>query len=260
MVAHFNPFETNPVNVIGWGYSSLPLIPLRAEPSERAEMVTQALYGERMLLFEKQSDWVRVALTNDGYQGWCASKMVSTCTMETWNKLDNQMGKRLTQPLSTCLCGGRTILLPAGSRLFQEDKLIEDVVQEALNGLNPSEVAKRFLHAPYLWGGKSILGMDCSGLVQLSFALLGITLPRDASQQVLLGEPVSSPVEALPGDLAFFANPEGRIVHVGLVMAEGCIIHASGSVRIDRLDSNGIFNRETNVYSHRLSQLKRLSF
>jgi hypothetical protein len=170
------------------------------------------------------------------------------------------MGKQVTQPLSTCLCGGKTILLPAGSQLFQQDKLIEYVVQEELRGLNPSDVARRFLHAPYLWGGKSILGMDCSGLVQLCFALLGITLPRDASQQVLLGEQVSSPKEALPGDLAFFANPEGKVVHVALVMAEGCIIHASGSVRIDRLDSEGIFNCETNAYTHRLSQLKRLSF
>jgi gamma-D-glutamyl-L-lysine dipeptidyl-peptidase len=260
MVAHFNPLVTNPENAIGWGYSSLPLIPLRAEPSERTEMVTQALYGERMLLLEQQTDWVRVALTNDGYQGWCASKMVSTCTLERWNDLDKQMGERVTQPLSTCFCGGRKLLLPAGSLLFQEDKLIKDEVKEELSGLNPSDVAKRFLHAPYLWGGKSILGIDCSGLVQLSFALLGMTLPRDASQQVLLGKPVSSPKEALPGDLAFFANQEGKIVHVGLIMAEGCIIHASGSVRIDKLDHEGIFNKETNSYSHRLSQLKRLSF
>lgn len=245
---------------MGFGYSSLPLIPLRAEPSERAEMVTQALYGERMLLLERQSDWVRVLLANDGYQGWCVFKMVTVCSLETWEEMEKQVSKRITQPLSKCFCAGEVKFLPAGSRLYKDDKPIDETELEELGGLSPSDVSKRFLHAPYLWGGKSILGIDCSGLVQLSFSLLGVSLPRDASQQILLGEPVPSLEEALPGDLAFFSNPEGKIVHVGLVLDEGCIIHASGSVRIDKLDHVGIFNRETNTYTHRLFQIRRLSF
>lgn len=245
---------------MGWGFSSLPLIPLRAEPSERAEMVTQALYGERMVLLEQQSDWVRVELLDDGYRGWCTFKMVSTCSKETFDAMASRNPRFVTQPIERCLCGNSTLQLPAGSRLFAEDRLLDEVVSESRSDKHPLYVAQRFLHAPYLWGGKSILGMDCSGLVQLSFLLLGVYLPRDAGQQILLGETVPLLEESLPGDLAFFENTAGKIVHVGLVMPEGCIIHASGSVRIDKLDHEGIFNRDTNRYTHHFSHLNRLSF
>lgn len=259
-MASYIELPIDPETPIGWGYSNLPLIPLRAEPSERAEMVTQALYGERMVLLEQHSDWMRVVLSDDGYMGWCSSKMVTSCTLEFWNKLCQQRNARLYQPLLRCVCGGKTLFLPAGSQLLPGDRIVDEVVQEEHTGLNPSEVAKRFLHAPYLWGGKSILGMDCSGLVQLSFSLLGILLPRDAGQQALLGESVKRVEAALPGDLAFFSNQFDKIVHVGLVLPEGSIIHASGSVRIDTLDREGIFNQENKGYSHQLSHIRRLSF
>jgi len=252
--------HTEPENLLGWGYSTLPLIPLRAEPSERSEMLTQVLYGERMLVLEQQSEWSRVQLVDDNYRGWCSTKMITSCTKEAWDAAALSSPRCVTQPISRCLCSGATRYLPAGSRLFPEDSLIDDKKGESMPLLNPSEVAKRFLHAPYLWGGKSILGMDCSGLVQLSFLLTGVMLPRDAGQQVLLGEPLKSVEETIPGDLAFFANQAGKIVHVGLVMDDGCVIHASGSVRIDLLDKEGIFNRDTHAYSHRLFQLRHLSF
>lgn len=260
MITYIDSHQTEPDKPIRWGLSRLPLIPLRAEPSERSEMVTQAVYGERMVVLEQQSDWSRVQLSDDGYRGWCTTKMITFCTKETWDVMALTDVRCVTQPISACFCAGDTLLLPAGSRLFPEDVILNEKEREPRPLLNPSDVAKRFLHAPYLWGGKSILGMDCSGLVQLSFLLTGIMLPRDAGQQVLLGEQLLSLDDALPGDLAFFANEAGRLVHVGLVIANGCVIHASGSVRIDLLDKEGIFNGDTKSYSHHLSQLRRLSF
>jgi len=137
---------------IGWGYSKLPLIPLRAEPSERSEMVTQALYGERMVILEQQSDWSQVELSDDGYTGWCSTKMITAFTKEMWDAAALNDRRYVTQPISRCLCAGKTLLLPAGSRLFPEDVLMEDIVEEPIGLLNPSEVAHRFMNAPYLWG------------------------------------------------------------------------------------------------------------
>lgn len=256
----FKPYTStvsNPENAKGWGCIKIPLVSLRAEPSEKAEMVTQALYGERVLMLELSADWVRVELQHDAYQGWCSSNMVSLCTLEEWNELERQGGAMITKPVARCMCGEKSLLLPAGSLLFYGDSVVDKTCCANVKGMNPADIALRFLHAPYLWGGKSILGMDCSGLVQLSYALLGVFMPRDAGQQVLLGNSVSLN-EALPGDLAFFGNQTGKIVHVGLVMEQGRIIHASGSVRIDCLDNEGIFNRETGTYSHRLAQIRRL--
>ena len=114
-----------------------------------------------------------------------------------------------------------------------------------------------YLNAPYLWGGKTPFGVDCSGFTQMVYKLNGYVLQRDASQQALEGEPLSFIEESQPGDLAFFDNEEGRIIHVGIIMENNYIIHASGKVRIDRLDHLGIYNAETNRHTHRLRVIKK---
>ena len=114
-----------------------------------------------------------------------------------------------------------------------------------------------YLNAPYLWGGKTPFGIDCSGLTQMVYKLNGYKLPRDASQQATEGEPLSFIEESEPGDLAFFDNDEGNIIHVGLIMENNYIIHASGKVRIDRLDHLGIYNAETNRHTHKLRVIKK---
>ena len=121
------------------------------------------------------------------------------------------------------------------------------------------EFAQKLMDAPYLWGGRSIFGIDCSGFVQLCARAAGKLLPRDASEQIKEGELVYFLPEIQPGDLAFFGNEDGKIVHVGMMLDNERIIHCSGQVRIDYLDQTGIFNKERNEHTHRLQVIKRLS-
>ena len=120
------------------------------------------------------------------------------------------------------------------------------------------ESAFKMINTPYRWGGKSIMGIDCSAFVQLCAKVAGYKLPRDASQQYDFGETINGLSEAQPGDIAFFENKEHRIVHVGILLSKNIIIHASGKVRIDAIDEIGIFNNELNTHTHHLCKIKRL--
>jgi hypothetical protein len=130
------------------------------------------------------------------------------------------------------------------SEIFPKTKLIE--------------TASMYLNTPYLWGGKSPFGIDCSGFTQMVYKINGYELKRDASQQAAQGEVLSFIEESEPGDLAFFDNSEGEIIHVGIILKNNYIIHAHGCVRIDRLDQSGIYNTEQNRHTHRLRVIKKI--
>jgi cell wall-associated NlpC family hydrolase len=119
------------------------------------------------------------------------------------------------------------------------------------------DCALEFLNVPYLWGGKSVFGIDCSGFVQLVFRLYDLNLPRDAYQQAEIGELIDSK-EARQGDLAYFTNEKGKIIHVGIVLDNETIIHASGRVRIDQLTKSGIYNSDYCKETHKLHFIKRV--
>jgi len=257
------------------GILSLPVLPIRSELSERSEMTTQLLFGEQFECLENQDNWTFVRNRADGYEGWATTKMLTMLSDEMIRNL-NQYPIILLQEPVTVFQGVDVgaMHLPAGSRLFaqsnrlfypSEENFVElfldkEVVGSLFTGSLPERIlqtANQFLNAPYLWGGKTILGMDCSGLTQVSASINGFQLPRDARDQALLGEEEFLSM-SLPGDLAFFANPEGRIVHVGLVYGQNQILHASGSVRLDDLDERGIYNRELKKYTHQLHSIKRI--
>lgn len=257
------------------GILTLPVLPVRAEPSERAELTTQLLYGERFDVLDTREGWSLIRAVSDGYEGWATNKMLTTVS----DLLEYEMHALESRILPNPLVSFRGIdvgqmFLPAGSRLFVHGNHYYFPVAETMVELFPEkewqyvnnafplperilETAFQFLNAPYLWGGKTILGMDCSGLIQVSAAINGFQMPRDARDQAYLGEEQFLSL-ALPGDLAFFANPEGRIVHVGLICGPRQILHASGNVRVDVLDEQGIFNTETKKYTHRLHSIKRI--
>lgn len=232
----------------------LPLIPGRGEPSDKAEMVTELLYGESYLILENQEKWVLIQSEQDGYECWIDRKQHRP-------EEKNIHSKRLSALYSKVELEGEVKVLPMAS-MIDKNATVQPIYGNIAQKSSVVEIAKLYLGTPYRWGGRSPLGIDCSGLVQNAFLVKGLTLPRDAWQQAEIGETISFVSESESGDMAFFDNAEGSITHVGIVIKEDdqlFIIHASGSVRIDRLDHEGIFVESSGDYSHKLRLIKRVS-
>lgn len=249
------------------------LAPVRSEGRHVAEMVTQLLFGETLTILDEQPDWYHVILTLDKYEGWVSRKQIQRIDEKYFDELSKLPIYLVADRMSLCrnVETEETMPLFVGSRLpyydFKTFKIANKIykysgkahlISDSFNKKNISRLAKEFLGAPYLWGGRSIAGIDCSGLVQVIFATAGYILPRNASQQVAHGEIVDFVDEVQAGDLAFFDNLEGQIIHVGIIMELGKVIHASGQVRIDSIDHFGIYNNELQCYTHNLRIIKRL--
>ncbi len=246
-------------------------IPVRREPSETAELVTQILFGETFVVLKKEKKWAQIKMDFDGYEGWIDAKLIVSMAKteyELWKNADAWM---VSTPKIKIVKDGSSspMVISAGSRIVfnghERNNFSIGKNDYFISGQIPSnkelgirEVAASLLHTPYLWGGRSFFGIDCSGLSQIVYKISGVKLPRDAYQQIELGDNVSFVEEARVGDLAFFDNEEGNIVHVGICLGGGKIIHAYGEVRIDSIDHQGIFNHETNNYSHKLRVIKRI--
>lgn len=260
---------------MAFGIADLSIVPMRREQSERSEMVSQILFGELYEISEVAEKWVYVKLLHDGYEGWVDRKMykpvsdeyaekyradVPVLTTEVFNIItkEGDYGNKLI------VSGSVLPFLEADSRklLIGEDVYTmitrpKDVGIDSLRELI-IEYALMYYNTPYLWGGRSPYGIDCSGLAQIVYRIAGIDLPRDASQQVNCGQNFSFVEEALPGDLAFFGDDAGAITHVGILWEQNRIIHASGRVRVDKIDHQGIFNEELKRYTHNLKVIKRV--
>ncbi len=255
------------------GICNLSVIPVRVEASEKSEMVTQILFGELFTISEQKGSWSHVRLIYDNYEGWVDTKMISPIEEEIFHGLNYaECGhtRDLIEVVKVVSTGQLFPVLLGSSIRNIKDKIFSIGNQRYEFGgeLSPSppspdkngimEMAQSLIHAPYLWGGCTPFGIDCSGFTQLVFKTNGIKLLRDASQQATQGEAVTFVSKAQAGDLAFFDNEEGIITHVGIVMGEGKIIHASGKVRIDKIDHQGIYNEGLKQYSHKLRLVKRI--
>ncbi|HPB25356.1 MAG TPA: C40 family peptidase [Bacteroidales bacterium] len=255
------------------GICVLSVVPVRAEPSDTSEIVSQLLFGELFRLTETRRSWVKICMTYDNYEGWIDKKQCCLLTDEEFQRLHNDVKAVATDTISIIrdvtlgldypIVSGSSLpgldekkLYIAGHEYFF-DAVYRDVSVKADRGF-ASDLAFTYLNAPYLWGGRSPLGIDCSGFTQVVMKMCGIALPRDAAQQAMEGVPVDFVEQALPGDLAFFENAENRIIHTGIILSGQRIIHASGKVRLDDIDHEGIFNRDLGAYSHKLRCIRRV--
>jgi hypothetical protein len=244
-------------------FCNVAIAPLRAENSDRSEMVSQLLFGEAIEVLDIKENWSFVKCVYDNYEGWVDTKQYKiTKTSVSANFLSFHLSH-------ACQLYTHAFPLVLGSKLpnfdginfsIEKDKYIYsgkaiDVLKNPLSNLN--KIALKYINAPYLWGGRSPYGIDCSGYTQMVFSFFNLTLPRDAYLQANLGETINFAGEARIGDLAFFGKEE-KITHVGICMGNNEIIHASGKVRIDTLDHLGIYNKEVKKYTHFLKTIKRI--
>ncbi|MCU7542919.1 C40 family peptidase [Riemerella anatipestifer] len=231
--------------------ASVSVVPVRSESSDKAEIITQVLYGESVEILSQEGNWVHIKMDFDGYEGWVDVKQFKIISDENISESKTNLVKK---PFLEYGFGDEKLLLSIGSEI--EADVEETEVMNIRSFI--ADTAQKFLNVPYLWGGRSFFGIDCSGFTQIVYKVGGIKIPRDAYQQAEVGQVLDFIEEAQAGDLAFFENEEGRITHVGIMLEDRKIIHAHGKVRIDELDSVGIFNEDQNKHTHKLRFIKTL--
>nr|WP_294945030.1 C40 family peptidase [uncultured Mucilaginibacter sp.] len=249
-----------------YGICNLAIVPLRAEPSDRSEMVSQLLFGEAFEVIEYNNKWAKIVTAIDNYPGWIDRLQFSTLGHIAYQDLQRQPAPLTYRPVTQAwkIIDNSIIYLPAGSSLAflqgttsyigsQKFEIIGEIGETD----HVANIARSYLNAPYLWGGRTHFGIDCSGFTQVVYHLCGVNLKRDASMQAKEGKLIENLAQTKLGDLAFFNNPEGKITHVGIMLNNGQIIHASGKVKIDLLDAEGIWSEDLKRYTHKLNVIKR---
>jgi hypothetical protein len=249
-----------------YGICNLAVIPLRAEPDDRSEQVSQVLFGEAFEIIEWGERWVKIITESDNYTGWIGKLQFVMLGHIAYKSLKHTKSHLTYRAVTQAwkIADNSVVYLPAGSSLaFLEGTTCHigterfEIIGEIGEREDISTTAKSFLNAPYLWGGRTHFGIDCSGFTQVVFKLNNIQLKRDASQQVQEGVLVESLSQARFGDLAFFNNAEGRVTHVGILLNDEHIIHASGKVKIDTIDNDGIYSKEQKRHTHNLHSIRR---
>ncbi len=221
--------------------------PMRAEPSDAAEMISQLLFGESCVVIEKQEKFWKIRMDFDGYEGWIDPKQIESIDDHESYQILQQKWKEIVSPKGN-------LMVSLGTEIPSQN--VQEINVPPRNYI--AEKAQEFLGVPYLWGGRSAFGIDCSGLSQVIYKAAKIPLPRDSYQQAEVGQTMDFLSEIQPGDLAFFTGDSGKITHVGIMLSPEEIIHAHGEVRLDMLDAVGIYNREQKKHTHKLAFVKSI--
>jgi hypothetical protein len=245
-------------------YTTVSISPVRAEKRDTAEMVTQLAFGEIVEVESLDGTWAKILTFLDNYSGYVDAKHLRFISEKETNRwLDGlsaqkEIIRQLTTPWGKqAIFRGALVPLNATHFTIGSDKFSFPEENQPIHFENPFDVALTYLNTPYLWGGKTPFGIDCSGLTQVIMRFFDINLPRDAYQQAEHGMDI--PFEQRQrGDLAFFSNAEGKIIHVGIIDEKEHIVHASGRVRNDYFTPKGIMNSETTEITHKLTFIKRL--
>ena len=254
------------------GICRLSIVPVRKEPAHRSEMVTQLLFGDHYTVLSMTPDhkWLHIRIYFDEYEGWIHANQHKEINEAYFYDLVHNEFKISTEVSTSILYKKRTLQIVIGSVLpISQAELFNFDEQFAFNGESRNlgqrgdfefvkSIALKYLNAPYLWGGKTPYGIDCSGFVQMVFKIAGYTLKRDTCDQVRQGQEVGRLSDTRPGDLAFFSDDKGKIGHVGILIEDKKIIHAHGQVRIDTMNEKGIFNEKNKIQTHKLEIIKRI--
>lgn len=247
-----------------YGICHLSIVAVRSSADDSSEMVTQLLYGEHCKVLEWRKHWSKIRVALDGCEGWVHNNQITLIEKASYSDLEKTKGRKHSSELVSYVQCERNRLIPIvmGSTIPGQEILRHKFEGELVNGSigkeNLVKTALFYLNAPYLYGGRTPFGIDCSGLTQMVYKINGTALNRNADQQALQGDSLSFIEESEPGDLVFFDDADGKIYHVGIILGDNNIIHAHGKVRIDSLDHTGIFNKTTSLYTHKLRVIKRI--
>ena len=255
-----------------FGICTLSVVPLRTRPDDRSEMSTQLFFGDIVEVLDSKGSWLFIKNRMDGYEGWLDFKQLTLLDKTAYDSLaEKEFFVNRGNLLDQVVYKNENIYLPAGCSIYRDgengfgingEKVVFSGELSPFAFTNMDELlitARSYLSCPYLWGGKTLMGLDCSGFTQVVFKQHGIGLLRDASQQSSQGELINMLVDSAPGDLAFFDHEDGRISHVGILLDQTKIIHCSGKVRVDSIDHQGIFNQDLKKYTHSLRLIRRVN-
>ena len=237
-----------------YGICNLSTIPVRKNSSSTSELVTQLIFGELYTITKQIKKWYYINIQDDSYCGWVNYSQINIISKIDFDKLKLRKSEFSINVTDFIYKDSEPTIITIGSTISSCMYLNYTFKEKSSIKIKKNDIigtAMKFLNIPYLWGGKTALGIDCSGFTQMVYKINGINIKRDASQQAIQGKLIRKK-ELKPGDLAFFGESEKSITHVGIMLNKSKIIHAFGKVQINQVNADGIYNSIDKKITHKL--------